>query len=80
MIRRGLEALARLGRSSPLAGTLLLSEGRCPGCGRVTRLLPGLESTLCPDCRAALIPPEGAACPGCGQWPKPPQALPELCA
>ncbi|MBU1596495.1 MAG: ComF family protein [Proteobacteria bacterium] len=46
----------------------------------MTRLLPGLESTLCPDCRAALIPPEGAACPGCGQWPKPPQALPALCA
>lgn len=78
MIRQGLERLARLARP------LLLNENRCPGCGRVAQAAAGRDSALCPDCRAALAPHQGAACPGCGQLPEVrlevPQQLPELCA
>lgn len=81
MIRRGLAraaaALARLAR--PLLPPFSLDEARCQGCGRVARTVANLESSLCPDCRLALAPPEGAACPGCGQLPEFPQMLPVLC-
>ncbi|MHC1701971.1 MAG: ComF family protein [Humidesulfovibrio sp.] len=80
MIRRG---LARLARPLFLARSLFWDEVRCPGCGRVAPAVPDLESSLCPDCRLALAPREGAACPGCGQVsdmpPELPQALPVLC-
>jgi len=86
MIRQGLAQLTRLAglaRSSRL-GPLLLNETRCSGCGRVAQAVPGLFSSLCPDCRAALAPSEGAACPGCGQLlemaPEIPQPLPVPCA
>ena len=78
MIRQGLEHLARLARP------LLLGEARCSGCGRVARAESGGDAALCADCRAALAPQEGAACPGCGQLsdlsPDMPEALPALCA
>ncbi len=86
MIRQGLAQLTRLAglaRSSRL-GPLLLNETRCSGCGRVAQAAAGLFSSLCSDCRAALAPSEGAACPGCGQLlgmsPEIPQPLPALCA
>jgi len=61
MIRRGLALLAGLAR--PLG----LGEARCPGCGRVVQAAPDQGSSLCPDCRLALVPQDVPACPGCGQ-------------
>ena len=73
--------MARLAR--PLLPSLLLNEARCQGCGRVVQAVANLGSSLCPDCRLALAPPEGAACPGCGQLsdvpPEFPPVLPVLC-
>jgi len=62
--------------------TALLLEVRCPDCGRVsadTQGSAGGALGLCPDCRAASAPPEGAPCPGCGERPATPQTAPLLC-
>jgi ComF family protein len=62
----------------------LLTEARCPGCGRAESGLGGGLGGLCPQCRAASATAlgtaeKGAPCPGCGEYPIAPQAQPILC-
>jgi ComF family protein len=71
------EAFARL--AARALGPFLLNEARCPACGRAWTRPPGAQSALCPSCLAAHLPPEGAACPGCGVRPPVPQAVPLTC-
>ncbi len=69
------EALAGLARR--LLRGALLTEVRCPGCGRV---LTAGSAGLCADCLAAMIPQLGESCPGCGEFPAAAQAEGLLCA
>lgn len=67
------EAFARLAGKALRAA--LLAESRCSACGRVT---PGGLS-LCPDCREEGDLPQGAPCPGCGEFSAAAQDFPLLC-
>jgi len=62
---------------------MLLTEARCPACGRVDGGLGAGASALCRDCRKpdgeGDAASRGAPCPGCGEYPAAPQSLPLLC-
>lgn len=67
------KALAALARRA-LRGALL-AEARCPGCGRVIEA----SASACADCLKAMLPAQGAPCPGCGEYPASAQTDPLLC-
>ncbi len=68
-----------LGRAGALFSRL---AGRCACCGLAAPDRHG-DSALCLRCRMELATPEGAPCPGCGNWPESsrtlPDPLPTLC-
>lgn len=57
----------------------LLTEVRCPGCGRVLAGGSAEGAGLCADCLAAMIPQQGEPCPGCGEFPAVAQTEGLLC-
>jgi ComF family protein len=75
------EALARLAGKALAAA--LLTDTRCPGCGRAVDRAPGGTPALCADCLAASAPDgeveADVPCPGCGEYPPAPQETAILC-